>query len=384
MKKSDFKRGIKDRILTESEAGKDKGGEKRRQLPEISEKAWKGVNELRQKNNLTWNDLFKRINNYQDWAEHLFRLPQEPSLGDKLNAVTVTNYMPLWLSNIYNYFLKEPFKDIHDVKEIFGTAKAKPAVVIGAGPSLHEYNHLELLAQSEFYKNKIGPVLTTSHNIKDCLEAGVVPDYMILLDPEPVMLLHVDHEIIDKYADKITGIFSITTHPDVLNRWKGKKLFFMPSISERTIPNVQAVFSGFFPMLQEMNALANAGSFSWSIAKFLGCNPIVLIGMDEGFLMDTDVEDTPYYRALKQPSITREEVIKTCFMYHKHSFFNTERYTDDIYGSFARNMIAIAKQVKEEEGVVTINCTGGGFIDDPNVIENEWFNKWLKTWEKKK
>lgn len=382
MKKSDFVRGIKDKNPVESEAETDNGGEKRRQLPEISQKAWDGVNELRKKRGITWNEFFNRINNYQDWTEHLLRLPQNPSLGDKLNAVTVAMYMPLWLSNIYNSFLKEPFKEIHDVKEIFGTAKAKPGIIVSAGPSLYKYKHLELLAQSDFYKNKVGPILTTSHTVKDCLECGIIPDYMILLDPEPVMILHIDHKIIDKYADKITGVFSATTYPDVLKRWKGKKLFFLPSISDRTTPNVQAMFSGIFPMLQEMNALANAGSFSWSIAKFLGCNPIVLIGMDQGFLMDTPVENTPYYPAYKQPSNTREDVIKDCFYHHTHSFFKTDRYTDDIYGNFAKNIIASAKLAKEEEGISTINCTGGGFVDDPSIIENEWFEKWLKKWKK--
>lgn len=365
---------------SEGEGEEESDIKRRRQLPDISEEAWEGVNKLRKERGITWNDLFERMNNYQDWTEHLLTLSPKPTLGDKLNAVTVTYYMPLWLSNIYETFLKKRLENIHDVKEFFGGEKGKPAIVIGAGPSLHKYNHLELIAQSAFYKNKEGPILTTSHTVKDCLDQGVIPDYMILLDPEPVMLSHIDHDIVDRYADKIKGIFAITTHPDVLNRWKGDKFFFMPSVSEKTIPNVQAMMSGLFPMLNEMNALGNSGTFSWSIANFLECNPITLIGMDEGFLPDTPVEETPYYTAFKKSFDTREEIIQKCYRFYTHSFFRTNCYTDDVYGNFAKNTVAIAKMAKEQ-GVKTINATGGGMVDAPDVIENMWLEDFLKQWE---
>lgn len=376
MEKSEFKLGIDEEDEGEGESGDTKT---RRQLPGISADAWNGVNKLRKKKGITWNEFFQWIRNYEDWVEHLFTLPKTPSIADKLNTVTVMHYMELWLRNIYENFLEEPFKDIHDVKEHFGTAKEKTAIVIGAGPSLYKYNHLELLAQSTFYKQRAGPVLTTSHTLKDCLEAGIIPDYMILLDPEPLMLSHIDHEIIDKYADKITAIFAITAHPTVLKRWKGKRLFFLPGISEATIPNVQAVISSFFPMLNEMNGLANAGTFSWSIAKFLGCNTIVLIGMDHGFLADTPVEETPYYSIFEQSFKTREEIIQNCYRFHTHSFFKTNSYTDVVYGNFAKNTVAIAKIANKQKGIITKNCTGGGIIDN-SAIENQWFEDFLREW----
>ena len=183
MKKSDFTLGINDKE-EESEDKEETGEKKRRQLPGISEKAWNGINEIRKEKDITWNELIEQIYHYQDWLGHLLTLPPKPTIGDKLNAVTVTYYMPLWLKNIYLNFFMEHIKDINDIKEIFFTEKGKPAIVIGAGPSLHKYKHLELLAQSEFYKNKEGPIITTSHTVKDCLEAGVIPDYMVLLDPQ--------------------------------------------------------------------------------------------------------------------------------------------------------------------------------------------------------
>ena len=368
----------------ESEEEKEESDiKKRRQLPEISEKAWHGVNEIRKQYKITWQELFERINNYQDWFDLLLRLRKEPSLGDKLNAVTVMHYMPMWLENIYKNFFKEHIKDLSDIKKIAGTAKGKPAIAIGAGPSLFKYKHLELLAQSQFYQQKVGPILTTSHTVKDCLEAGVIPDYMILLDPEPIMMTHIDHDIVDKYADQITGVFCITTDHEVYKRWKGKKVFFISAISEATIPNVMAIISGLFPEITEMNALANAGSFSWNVARFMGCNPIVLIGMDQGFLPETPFEETPYYNAFKRSHSTHQEIVDDCFHFHTHSFFKNNSYTDDIYKNFAANTIEIARITKEQEGVETLNCTGGGFIDKPEIIENMWFEDFLEKWEKK-
>ena len=367
---------------SEKEKEEDFGVKKRRQLPEIADKVWDGVNKQRKGASITWDELFKRMYYYEDWVEHLLELPKRPTLGDRLNAVTVVHYLPMWLESIRKSFVEKCTKDVRDVKEIFDTAKGKPGIVIGAGPSLEKHHHLELLAKSRFYKEKVGPVLTTSHTLVDCLEAGVIPDYMILLDPEPVMMPHIDHDIVDEYAGKITGVFSISIDHEVLRRWKGEKVFFLAAIPEATIPNIQGVISRLFPMLTEMNALANAGTFAWNVAQHLGCNPIILIGMDQAFLADTPVEETPYYKAFQRTYNTREEILDNCYHFHTHSFFKNNSYTDDIYRNFMKNTVAAAK-IAKKNGISTINCTGGGFIDDPDIIENRWFEDFLKKWEKR-
>ena len=358
------------------EKSREKDKKKRRELPPIRDDVWNNINGIRKEFKITWGDLFERFYNYQDWFAHLLRLPKEPSKGDRLNVTTTHFYMSLWLENVYKNFIKEHIKDLPDVRSIIGIAKDRPAILIGAGPSLKENNYLELLANSDF-KQK-GKIIAVSHILDDCLNAGVIPDYITLVDPEPMMIDHINTDIVDKYASEITGIFPITIHPDVLQRWKGKKLFFLAGIPETTIPNVQAVMSGLFPKITELSGCSNAGTFSFLMGWQMGCNPIAMIGMDMSFMPDTPIEETPYYKAFRPAYKTEKEMIAECYRFHTHSFFQNNCYTDDIYYQFALGITDLAKQTKEANGATLINCTGRGIIDEPDIIENMWFEDFLK------
>lgn len=351
---------------------------RRRELPPISGEVWDSINKIRKEFDITWGELFERLYNYQDWFAHLLSLPKELTKGEKLNVATVHCYMGLWLENTYKNFLKEHIKDLPDVRTIFGIGKGRPALVIGAGPSLKENNYLELLSKSDFKRK--GIIIAVSHILCDCLEAGIIPNYMPLIDPEPVMIDHINSDIVDKHASEITAIFPISVHPDVLERWTGKKLFFLPTISESTIPNVQAVMSGLFPNVTELSGCSNAGTFSLFMGWQMGCNPIGMIGMDLSFMVDTPIEETPYYKALRPAYKTQKEMIAESYHFHEHSFFKNNCYTDDFYYQFTLGVVDLAKMAKENSGISLINCTGRGMIDEPDIIENMWFENWIKKW----
>jgi hypothetical protein len=148
-----------------------------------------------------------------------------------------------------------------------------------------------------------------------------------------------------------------------------------------TIPNVQAVISGLFPGFTEFDAGAHVGAFTWNMAQYMGCNQIALIGLDCSFLPDTPVEKTPYYDAYRPSYDTEQEMMDACYYFHTHSFFGNNSYTDDVHKSFAKMMVIIAKIGEKQRGIKTINCTGGGFIDEPDIIENMHFADWLKQFE---
>lgn len=355
---------------------------KTRHIPSVDDADWDAFNEIRNEYKETWSDVFKRFHNYQDLTEHFFKLPKEVDNISKVSAVTVQYYLPWWLENMYRNFIKEHVKDLHDIKELANSVEDRTrGVVIGAGPSLWEYGHLEMLAESDFYKNKRGTILCTSHSLEACLTAGVVPDYMTVIDCEDVMIEHVDHDIIDEHCSEITGIFALHTHPDVLERWNGKKVFIMTSVPDVIIPNVQGVISGLFPGFSEFDAGAHVGAFTWNIAQYMGCKEIALIGLDCSFLPDTPVEETPYYEAYRPSYKTVQEMIDACYHFHTHSFFGNNCYTDDAHRSFAKTTVNMARIGKDQRGVKTINCTGGGFIDEPDVVENMHFTDWLKQFE---
>jgi hypothetical protein len=281
---------------------------------------------------------------------------------------------------MHHNFIKDA--KIPDIREIENSVKpGTPGLVIGAGPSLHANNHLDMLSDSVFYKERKGVIISVANNIKDCLDSGIVPDYMVLIDGDPEITPEfIDHDIVDDYSEYITAIFSVTVAHEAESRWKGDARFFMPVVPDVTIPNVQAVLSGLFPNVAEMDGMGNCGSFGWNVARYVGCNPIALIGLDLSFRPETPIKDTWYYKQLRSACSSDKETIDTMYRFHTHSFFGTNCFTDIVYGSFAVGSMDVFKAYKERDGIITQNCTEGGIIDDEE-IENMWFRDWLAKWE---
>lgn len=352
---------------------------KPRHLPEIPDEHWDAFNEIRKAHNATWAETFRRFNNYQDWLDHLFNLPEESTDTAKLNAATVTYLLPKWLQNMQQNFLGDV--KIPDINEIEGiVAAGTPGLVIGAGPSLLDNNHLDILQESTFYQEHKGLIISTAHSLMWCLEAGVVPDYITMIDADEKMIEFIDHDIVDEFSDSIVGIFSMETHPSVLKRWKGKKYSFLSIVPHVTVPNVQTVLAHLFPEMTEIDCMSNCGSFSWNIARFIGCNPIALIGLDFSFKPDFPIKKTPYYHAYLPSYKDEKEMIDKCYKFHTHSFFNNNCYTDFVHNDFCKCAVDVFKLYKEEMSIITQNCTEGGMIDDPE-IESLHFKDWLARWE---
>ena len=354
---------------------------KPRHLPGISEEHWNGFNKIRKEYNITWAEAFKRFYNYQDWVGHLFSLPEEASEIDMLNASTVTQFLPMWLENLRDVFMEDI--EIPDMRRIENSVDpGTPGLVIGAGPSLRANNHLDMLRESTFYKERKGVIVSVGNNIKECLEAGIVPDYMVLIDGDPVIPAEfIDHKIVDDHSKDITAIFSVTVHKTAVKRWKGDACFFMPIISDGTIPNVQAVLTGLFPNVTAMDGMANCGSFGWNVARHVGCNPIALIGLDFSFMADTPIRETYYFDQLRALCSSDEETIERMYRFQTHSFFGTNCFTDIVYGSFAVGSTMAFKVYKERDGIITQNCTEGGILEDEESMECLWFKDWLAKWE---
>lgn len=357
---------------------KDKKRKRRRELPPIREDFFDRFNKTRRQHNATWEEVFERFYNYEDWVEHLFNLPKKPSEIDKINAVTVTYLLPTWLEHIYDNFIKENTTNIKPLEELKNTNKpGTPGLVIAAGPSLHNDNNLELLRDSSFYRDKKGVIISTAHTLKDCIDAGVIPNYVVLIDESDIQVDFID--IDDKYAENITGIFIPTVHRDVLKRWKGKSYFYIGVIPERTIPNVQAVLTTLFPCFTVFDGGSNCGTVSWNIARYIGCTQIALLGLDFAFNVKTPVQETPYYTAFRPSYKSEEEMLKKAYRFHTHSFFGTNCYTDSMFDGFMKTAVSLFKEANKTEGIETINCSQG-IIDDPEV-KNMWFKDWLEGFE---
>lgn len=266
------------------------------------------------------------------------------------------------------------------------------AIVIGRGPSIKKFNHLELLSKSKFK----GKIVCCDGALIDTLKAGITPEkfpdfYVVTIDPIAEVKKFFDDEIVDKYGSKIKGIFTIISHPSVIERarksgikinWihslfdydEGKKSFNYISASLIRAKNQ----SNGLPAIQTGG---NVGTSSWFISwKILKCPKVVLIGLNHGWEED-DSLDTIIRHGLKHLSINIEKNdpnFKKLFPKVFNPDIGKYCILDPIfqfYSTAFKEFIARAPS-----WVTTINATEGGSIFGKRV-KSMTFQEFLKNYE---
>jgi hypothetical protein len=129
-----------------------------------------------------------------------------------------------------------------------------PAIIVGAGPSL-EKNGEALKAWKD-----LGLIIASGSAIQ-VLE--VEPDLAAAIDPHTPLLRR-------KFPD-VALCFQGRTHPDSLKRVKGEKFY---------LPDSHFAFEPWLTKQQVFNCGWTVGNAGVAMAAHLGCNPIILVGMD--------------------------------------------------------------------------------------------------------
>jgi len=176
------------------------------------------------------------------------------------------------------------------------------AIVIGRGPSINKFEHLKLLAESDFQ----GTIVCCDGKLADALKAGVTPDkfpkfYVTSIEPYPSIKKHFEHKIIKEYGSKIKGIFTVITNPEVVEkaRESGIQIHWIHSLfdyneGKKSFNNLSALMiraknrSHGLPGIQTGG---NVGTASWFIAwQILKCSKVALIGINHGWEEDDSWE----------------------------------------------------------------------------------------------
>jgi hypothetical protein len=171
----------------------------------------------------------------------------------------------------------------------------KSAIVIGRGPSLTKFKHLEILANSKYE----GAVVCCDSILINALKAGVTPDkfpnfYVTTIDAGDDMAACYDDEIVNKFGEKINAIFTTVVSPLVVQRAKKARMkihwlhaLFDYNEGKKSFNQISAsmvrtkTHSHGLPAIQTGG---NAGTSSWFICwKILKCSTVVLIGIDHGW-----------------------------------------------------------------------------------------------------
>ena len=104
-------------------------------------------------------------------------------------------------------------------KELPESKPNSSAIVIGRGPSIRKFQHLELLRDSDYN----GSIVCCDGALIDTLKAGVTPEkfpnfYVVTIDPVPLIKKCYDDQIVDEFGPKIKGAFTTISHPSVVDR----------------------------------------------------------------------------------------------------------------------------------------------------------------------
>lgn len=195
----------------------------------------------------------------------------------KTNVVTTFVQVETTLRNLLMNV--DRYATVPGIADLQDAAKGVPAVVVSAGPSLER--NIELLSDPA---NRAKVVVVAAQTVlKKLLARGIRPDFVTALDY---------HEISRRFYEGLTGedvegvtlVVEPKANPAILSAFPG--LLRCPG--DRILDELLGPFS------REMGSLtpgATVAHLAYYLARYLGCDPVILIGQDLGFT------DGQYYHA---------------------------------------------------------------------------------------
>jgi hypothetical protein len=280
-------------------------------------------------------------------------------------------------------------KTIRDLGQEIKNERSKPALVISAGPSLHRKKSLETIKQMDFQ----GHLVAVDGSLGHCLRNGVIPDYVITVDPDPHRIirwfgdpwlkyrpeddyfrrqdldpaLNTDEvernneliELVNYYGPKIKVIISSSVSPEIARRCleANMNLYWWNPIYD-DYDNPDSLTRQIYKLNKVpcMVTGGNCGTSAWIFAHAIIKSPqVILVGMDFSYPPGTNVKNTQYYEILKEifPDDPESGLIKIYNPYLDETWI-----TDPAYYWYSHSFLEMAPKALCK----TYNCTEGGIL----------------------
>jgi len=200
------------------------------------------------------------------------------------DGVTISSWRPTWIKHAKaNKKRFGAFKD-HSLGQLWGKGLYRPAIIAGAGPSLKGNAHL-LKDRGEGI-----PLVSCLHNFHYLEDLGCPADYYVSLDAGEVVVEEVSEggqRSADEYwalTKDRTLICYIGTHPELLEKWQGRVLFFNCPVPDDELKKALSEIETFGCHVSNGGNVLGACLY---IAKgYLGASDIVFVGADFCFSYD--------------------------------------------------------------------------------------------------
>lgn len=336
---------------------------------------------------------------WADWFTYLAKdVNNLQTREDIISETTRKGLLDMWLTNFAENLLylrqgeqatiNEPEKtEVHLISELGNpepVADAQgaictehSAIVVGAGPSIIENKHLELLAERK--KEYAGYIVATDRMLIPLLEYGIIPYITVTVDGSGILNKFYDHELVRKNAAELKIILPTSVNHKVAKTVidNGAHIYwFNPMFDEWSKEDSFTRILYVMSKIESMNGPpliqcgGNAGSTSWVFAwEMLKASPVCLIGFDMGYPIDTKLEETPYFSGVLElgkqgPGLTNRAITN---MYDKiwHPYFKKWAKYDFVFKHYRAGLLGLIKTSKP--WVHTINATEGGTLFGPRV-----------------
>jgi hypothetical protein len=292
----------------------------------------------------------------------------------------------------------EKAKSLKELQALEG-AKAESAIVISAGPSLHKFDVLKKINES----NYAGTLICVDGSDIKCLKAGLLPDFMVTLDPHPTRMVRWfgDHNfeehaaaddyfnrqdldvefrnnsirenkeniaLIDREAHKTKLLMCSTAPKNVVDRTLESKFdtyWWNPLVDDpRERDSLTRLLYG-INKLPCINTGGTVGSAAWVLASSrLKIPSIAVAGMDLGYHKETPYEMTQTYFELQEFIEKGECQLEELFPEFSYPLDGQTYYTDPTYYWYRKNFLELLSQAKD---VQTYNCSGAGTLFGPDI-----------------
>ena len=280
-------------------------------------------------------------------------------------------------------------KTIKDLAQEIKNDPPKPALVISAGPSLHRKKSLEAIKQLDFP----GHIVAVDGSLGHCLRNGVVPDYVVTVDPDPHRIirwfgdtrlaerpeddyfrrqdldpaLNTDEvarnneliDLINSYGPQVKVVISSSVSPEIAQRCLEAQmaLYWWNPIYD-DFDNPDSLTRKIFELNRVpcMVTGGNCGTSAWVFSHTVLRSPLLfMVGMDFSYPPGTKVKNTQYYDVLKDifPENPESGLIKIY-----NPFLQETLITDPAYYWYNQNFLEMAPKARCK----TYNCTEGGIL----------------------
>lgn len=226
------------------------------------------------------------------------------------------------------------------VDKLKGIFSGRPAVLVAAGPSIDKNFHLLRQLKGKAIVIAVDAVLPT------ILPYGIIPDIIVAIDPgDENIIMFSDTPLLRDIPLICTGQYT----PEVVRIYPGP-LFFNGNPGN-------VVNQWFAPFLPDKGQIEYFGGsvahFAFSVAEYIGCNVISIMGQDLSYHNDSY---TKGYSDLIKPAETDNAAPDTDISVPAVNIFGETVRT---YRQFQVYKISFEHKIKDYNGVV-VNSTEGG------------------------